>query len=164
MKIGNVNVTTPLIIIAILILPYTLLHIVERGSGNTAINPFKGALGLSLAFAFFGLGHFIKTNEMTQMLPPFVPMKEILVYLTGIIEFIIAAMLLFPKTRYMAGIFAIAALVLFFPANVYAAINYTGMGGHSWGPVYLLIRLPLQIILISWAYFFIVRPYRQAAF
>ena len=33
---------------------------------------------------------------------------------------------------------AAAVLVLFFPANIYAAINHIPMGGHAWGPVYRL--------------------------
>jgi hypothetical protein len=32
--------------------------------------------------------------------------------------------------------------------GVYAAANSLGMGGHQWGPIYLLIRAPLQLLLI----------------
>jgi uncharacterized membrane protein len=31
------------------------------------------------------------------------------------------------------------------------------IGGHAAGPAYLLIRLPLQLILIAWAWWFGVR-------
>jgi uncharacterized membrane protein len=48
-------------------------------------------------------------------------------------------------------------LVLFFPANIYAAFTRVDMGGHAWGPVYLLIRAPLQLVLIGWAYGFVAR-------
>jgi len=38
-----------------------------------------------------------------------------------------------------------------------------GMGGHLWGPVYLLIRVPLQLLLIGWSYWFAVsRPLATA--
>jgi hypothetical protein len=31
------------------------------------------------------------------------------------------------------------------------------MGGHAWGPVYLLIRAPLQAIIVFWVYWFTIR-------
>ena len=55
------------------------------------------------------------------------------------------------------------ALVLFFPANIFAAINQVPMGGHTWGPVYLFIRAPLQIIILFWVYWFTMRRSETAA-
>jgi uncharacterized membrane protein len=52
---------------------------------------------------------------------------------------------------------AAVVLVLFFPANVYAALNHVPMGGHAWGPVYLLLRAPLQVIILLWVYWFTIR-------
>jgi uncharacterized membrane protein len=48
-------------------------------------------------------------------------------------------------------------LVLFFPANIYAAINRIPMGGHELGPVYLLVRAPLQVMILFWVYWFTIR-------
>jgi uncharacterized membrane protein len=48
-------------------------------------------------------------------------------------------------------------LILFFPANIYAAINHIPLGGHAWGPAYLLIRAPLQAIILFWVYWFTIR-------
>jgi hypothetical protein len=31
------------------------------------------------------------------------------------------------------------------------------MGGHAWGPVYLLVRAPLQLAILTWAYWFTLR-------
>lgn len=57
-----------------------------------------------------------------------------------------------------AHLFLIAFLILVFPANIYAALNRVDMGGHEWGPMYLLARVPLRLLLIGWAYWFAVRP------
>jgi hypothetical protein len=38
------------------------------------------------------------------------------------------------------------------PSNVYAAFNYVPFGGHDHGPVYLLVRIPFQFLLIGWIY------------
>jgi len=56
-----------------------------------------------------------------------------------------------------AYLFLIAFLILVFSANIYAALNRVDMGGHEMGPMYLLARPPLQLLLIGWAYWFAVR-------
>ncbi len=145
--------TTPLIILAILLVPF----FAYRFLGGEEAGKSGAVIGLGIAFVFFGLGHFIKTDEMVQMLPPFVPYKTVLVYFTGFLELGLGMLLLFSKSRKVVGLLCIAVFILFFPANIYAAMNYVGMGGHSWGPVYLFIRVPLQLILISCTYWFVVK-------
>jgi len=48
-------------------------------------------------------------------------------------------------------------LVSVLPANIYAAFNRVGMGDHGQGPGYLLVRVPLQFVLMGWTYWFAVR-------
>lgn len=146
--------TTPLIILSLLFVPLLVARVV----GGTSKTRLGGTIGIALAFAFFGVGHFVKTDAMTRMLPPFVPLATPLVLVTGLLELGIAAGLAHPAHRRIAGLFAIGVLVAFFPVNVYAAFNHTGMGGHVLGPIYLLIRAPLQALLIWWTWFFVVRP------
>ena len=40
------------------------------------------------------------------------------------------------------------------PLNIYSAIHRVQFGGHSSGPWYLAIRLPLQVLLFVWTYWF----------
>jgi uncharacterized membrane protein len=152
--------TTPIVILALLTLPYLGLLLWNRVAGRT-IEPASGAaVGLSLVFLFFGLGHFVQTASLAAMLPPWVPQRVLLIYITGALEWTLAVLLL-TRWRAAAAWACIAVLVLFFPANIYAAFNRVEMGGHSWGPVYLLIRAPLQLILIAWAYWFVARNQRS---
>jgi uncharacterized membrane protein len=116
-----------------------------------------GVAGLGLLFFFTGSGHFLQTEVMAQMLPPWVRAPIPLVYLTGVLEFALAIGFIIPETRRSAGWMAAAVLVLFFPANIYAAINHVPMGGHAWGPVYLLVRTPLQLAILLWVYWFTLR-------
>lgn len=109
----------------------------------------KASWGLALCFAYFSLGHFILSNELVEMLPPVVPFRRFVIYATGIFEVLIAVMLVIPSTQRLGSALAAAALVLFLPANIYACINHVGIGDHQLGPVYLLIRLPLQILLLT---------------
>jgi len=56
--------------------------------------------------------------------------------------------------------------VAFFPANVYAALQHVPMGGHAWGPIYLLVRAPLQLFILWWIWAMVLRTSgktRQAA-
>lgn len=146
--------TTPLIIIGLLLLPLVLAWGIWGADKVRA----GGILGIALAFTFFGIGHFVQTEAMIQMMPPFVPFVHFLVLATGLLELAIACGLLKQTSRRLAGRIAMAVFVGFFPVNVYAALHQTGMGGHVWGPQYLLIRAPLQALLIWWTWHFTVRP------
>jgi uncharacterized membrane protein len=84
----------------------------------------------------------------------------LLVYATGVLEVAIALGFFIPRSRRFAGWVAAAVLVLLFPANIYAAVNHVPMGGHAWGPVYLLIRAPLQAVILLWVYWFTIRQRR----
>ena len=91
------------------------------------------------------------------MLPPWVPERVLLVYLTGILELAVAAGFLVQRFTRFTGWVAAVMLVLFFPVNVYAALNHVPMGGHAWGPIYLLLRAPLQAIILLWIYWFAIK-------
>jgi uncharacterized membrane protein len=149
--------TTPLIMLGILLVPLLIAGLL-RSLGRRVSLDSAGIVGLVLLFLFTASGHFIATQAMAEMLPPFVPARVPLVYLTGVLEVALALGIALPATRRLAGLAAIATLVLFFPANVYAAFAQVEMGGHAWGPAYLLIRAPLQALLVAWTWWFTLRP------
>ena len=144
---------TPIIIILILASPLTVALVLATFKFTPLDLKKYSCWGLGCAFIFFFIGHIVKADGMVAMLPPWIPYRLTLVYLTGLLELLIAIGLFLPKWQTRAATTAIAVLVVFFPANVYAAFNAVGLGGHQWGPSYLFIRAPLQIFLISWAYF-----------
>jgi uncharacterized membrane protein len=139
------------IILTLLLVPYWGLlpaHLHE---------PSRGRIGVALVLAFTGLGHFIKTSQMTQMLPSWVPIRVPLIYITGVFELLAAvAILMTPLTR-PVGVALCIFLLLILPSNVYAAFQRVDFGGHGAGPIYLLVRIPLQFLLIGWIYWFAVR-------
>lgn len=126
-------IITPLIIISLLTLPVIVL----KGGATVFKWPFDrrkaSAIGLGLAFIFAAIGHFVKTEPMVQMLPAWIPGREGIVYATGLLELFIASALLMPAYRRVGAIVAIVVLIVFFPANIYAALNHVGMGGLYWG-------------------------------
>jgi uncharacterized membrane protein len=119
--------------------------------------PWPGRVSLALVFAFTGLGHFIKTTEMVWMLPPWVPVRIPLIYATGVFEWLGALGVLIPQVSHYSGMLLCVFLILVLPSNVYAAVHHVDFGGHSAGPIYLLIRIPLQLVLIGWVFWFTIR-------
>jgi uncharacterized membrane protein len=139
------------IILTLLLLPYWALIPAHLSEG------FRARIGVSLVFAFTAVGHFTKTSEMTQMLPPWVPMHVPMIYLSGIFEVLAAiAILITPLSRHV-GLALCLFLILILPSNAYAAFQRIDFGGHGAGPIYLLVRVPLQLFLIGWIYLFAVR-------
>jgi uncharacterized membrane protein len=117
-----------------------------------------GRIGIAAVFAFTALGHFVQRDQMTAMLPPSVPARPAIVTLSGLLEALLAILVLLPPYRRAAGIAICIFLVLVTPLNVFAAIKKIDFGGHAAGPRYLLLRLPLQFVLLAWTYWFAVRP------
>lgn len=151
------HMLTPVLMLLILTLPYVvarLMPAVRRSTDPATL----AAMGLGLMFFFTASGHFAQAQAMAQMLPPWVPARVGLVYLTGVLEVLVGIGLLVARWRRVAGWAAAAMLVGFFPANVYAALEHVPMGGHAWGPVYLLVRAPLQAIVLGWLWIFVLRP------
>jgi uncharacterized membrane protein len=149
--------TTPIIMLVLMTAPYGAMRLWAALTRRAFDGRRAAAIGLGLLFVFTGIGHFVQTEPMAQMLPPWVPGRVALVYATGLLEFAIAAGFFIPQARRAAGWAAAMVLVLFFPANIYAAIHHVPMGGHAWGPVYLLVRAPLQLAILLWVYWFTIR-------
>jgi len=127
---------------------------------RTALAPLKRPLlyVMGPAYVVAGLLHFVVPGLYAQIIPPFLPAPLALVYLSGVAEVAVGLGLLWPRTRQQAAWATIALLVAIFPANVYMATSgvvVTGMPGGGdpselvrWG------RLPLQGVLILWAYWY----------
>jgi uncharacterized membrane protein len=151
---------TPFLMLLILTLPHLVARAVARWRRQPALAA-PAAWGVGLLFLFTASGHFVQAAPMVQMLPPWVPAREALVHATGVLEIAIGLALFSPRWRRAAGWAATAVLVAFFPANIYAAFQHAPMGGHAWGPVYLLIRGPLQLFILGWIWIWILRVPRR---
>ena len=112
----------------------------------------RARIGLSLFFLFTGIGHFIRTEPMAAMLPPSVPYRVELIYLTGVFELLGAVGVWIPKLMKITGVCLILMMLAVLPANIYSALNRVEFGGHEYGPIYLLVRVPFQLFVIAWTY------------
>lgn len=88
------------------------------------------------------------TNGFVKIVPPFLPEKVALVYISGVCEILGGVGLLVPATRKAAGWGLIALLIAVFPANIYHAFANVQVEGIPTGPIYHVFRLPAQGLLV----------------
>jgi uncharacterized membrane protein len=102
---------------------------------------------------YAGVRHFTNPAPFVQIVPRGWPAPEALVAISGAAEIAGGIGLLVPAVRRPAAWGLIALFVAVFPANVNMAVHHTrlGMGFKPW---MLWARLPLQLVLIAWAFWF----------
>ena len=101
-------------------------------------------------FIFAGAYHFVNPAMYERIMPPYLPWHLDLVYLSGMFEIVLGAMLFIRQARVLAAWGLIALIIAVFPANIHMAMN-PGLYP-EFSPAALLVRLPLQGILVAWAY------------
>lgn len=108
------------------------------------------AWSLSAMLLLTGGAHFVGyRQDLIRMVPPFLPRPDLLVTITGVLEWLGAALFVPRASRTLAGIGLAALFVMLLPANIYAALAGVPFAGKSATP--LLIRVPEQLIYIAFA-------------
>ncbi len=124
------------------------------------MNLVKTALLWLMAAFYFGAGvnHFVNPDFYLPIMPPYIPWHEAMIFLSGVAEVILGIALLIPRTRVLAAWGTIALLIAVFPANLHMALADVPVGDppESAG-VMRWVRLPLQGVLIAWAWWY-TRP------
>jgi uncharacterized membrane protein len=85
--------------------------------------PESIAVGLAAMFVLAGVAHFVEPmrRDMIAIVPPRLPAPGSLVTVTGVLELVGAAGLLYPPTRIAAAVCLFLLMLVMFPANVYAS-------------------------------------------
>ena len=85
--------------------------------------PEAFAVGLAAMFVMTGVAHFVNPlrRDMIAIVPPRLPAPGLLVTITGVLELIGAAGLLYPPTRVAAAVCLFVLMLVMFPANIYAS-------------------------------------------
>jgi len=108
---------------------------------------------LTVLFALFmilgGVNHFIKPDMYLPFIPSVLPGVAI-IYLSGAVEIGLGVAALIPKTRSVATLGILLLMVMFLPLHVMDVFKESpAIGSHDAA----LIRLPIQFVLIAWAWF-----------
>jgi uncharacterized membrane protein len=120
------------------------------------VNRVKVALRWLLTIFMVGAGinHFINADTYIAMMPEALPAHRELVYLSGIAEAAGGLGLILPATRKLAAWGLVLLLIAVFPANINMALNDVPLGGSQVPAWALWARLPLQLVLVAWAWWF----------
>jgi uncharacterized membrane protein len=107
---------------------------------------------LAILFVAAGTMHFVITPAYVRIMPPWVPWPRAMVLLSGACEIAGGAGLLLPRLRRAAGIGLVLLLLAVWPANLQMLLNARAADRPAWAQALLLLRLPLQIVLMWWVW------------
>jgi len=101
-------------------------------------------------YTLAGINHFLMPKFYMRIMPRYIPFHRFMVIASGIAEIALGILLLFPNYRPWAAWGIIALLIAIFPANIHHLTSKKpGKGPPVWA---LVVRLPIQGLLIWWAY------------
>jgi len=112
------------------------------------ISPFL----MAAFYIFAGISHFRNPNFFLAITPKWVPMPKKVNIFVGAIEVLLGIAVLIPTLRTYAAYGIIALLIAVFPANVY---HFQKSLKKEKQVIPTLIRLPIQALLIYWAWSFV---------
>lgn len=107
---------------------------------------------MSIFYFAAGINHFWHKAMYLKIVPYWLGFPEALVILSGLFEILFALLLLLSQTRRFAAWCIILLLIAIFPANIQMMITY--LDEHNPRLWIAIARLPLQIVLVWWAYTF----------
>ncbi|MBW2960811.1 DoxX family protein [Mesonia aestuariivivens] len=108
---------------------------------------------MAIIYVLAGINHFIKPKMYMRIMPNYLPAHKLLVYLSGIAEIILGIGLCFSSTKNTAIYGIIAMLAVFFLVHFYMlSSEKAGSGLPKW---VLILRIPLQFVLMYWAYYYL---------
>lgn len=85
--------------------------------------PLSAIFAMCAMLFFTAIGHFAFTKGMTMMMPPIIPLKVELVFLTGILEILLGIGLLIPSLRVYSAWILVVFFLLILPANILQQSN-----------------------------------------
>ena len=105
---------------------------------------------MGLFYIAAGVKHFQDPVWFIRIVPPILPFKMALVYISGFFEVFFGILLMIEKTRSIAGWGLILLLIAVYPANIYLAL--TNGAAMDTTPIIAWGRLPFQFVFIGLAY------------
>ena len=96
-----------------------------------------------------GINHFLKPAMFFPFIPDFMP-KEVVNYIAGILEIVVGVGVFIPAFRSWATLGILGLMVVFLPLHIIDVFSeIPAIGSHQLA----LIRLPIQFVLILWAWY-----------
>jgi uncharacterized membrane protein len=110
---------------------------------------------MALLYVAAGINHFVHPAFYLAIMPWWLPWPGPLVQLSGVCEILLGLLLLPAATRRFAAWMIIVMLIVFFVVHIQMLIDYS----REHHPLLwvAIVRLPLQFVLIWWAWLY-ARP------
>ncbi|WP_407557834.1 MauE/DoxX family redox-associated membrane protein [Winogradskyella sp. 4-2091] len=117
------------------------------------MNEPLGLYVMAVMYCIAGIMHFIKPKAYMRIMPNYLPKHKTLVYLSGLAEILLAIGLCLPTLKTISIYGIIAMLAVFLLVHFYMLSSKKASAGFpKW---LLLFRLPLQFVLMYWAWTYI---------
>ncbi|QXP61465.1 hypothetical protein [Olleya sp. HaHaR_3_96] len=108
---------------------------------------------MSALYVFSGMIHFIQPKIYLRVMPLYLPNHKLLVLLSGITEVTLGISLCIPILKNVAIYSIIVMLIVFLLVHYHMlSSKKASLGLPMW---ILLLRIPLQFILVYWAYYYL---------
>jgi len=108
---------------------------------------------MGLVYVLAGINHFRNPRLYLKIIPPYFSNPKLINQLSGLAEILLGVGVCISQLSSIAAIGIIILLIAVFPANLHMYQNVKArLGLPKW---LTLLRLPIQLILIYWAYLYI---------
>ncbi|MFC4721090.1 MauE/DoxX family redox-associated membrane protein [Geojedonia litorea] len=108
---------------------------------------------MAVLYVLAGIMHFIRPKMYLRIMPRYLPNHKSLVILSGLSEIILGIGLCFEVSKTFAIYGIIAMLIVFLLVHFYMlSSKKAGAGIPKW---ILILRIPLQFVLMYWAYIYL---------
>jgi uncharacterized membrane protein len=100
-------------------------------------------------------GHLLHPQRYFPFIPDFLP-KEIVNYLSGLLEIVVGIGVFIPRFKNISTFTILLMMIAFLPLHIIDVFKeHPAIGSHT----IALIRLPLQFLLIYWAWYICDKKY-----
>lgn len=108
---------------------------------------------MAIIYIIAGFMHFIKPRIYMRIMPKYLPNHKMLVYLSGFAEIVLGLGICFTSTKVIAVYGIILMLLIFLLVHFYMLSGEKASAGiPKW---ILILRIPLQFLLMYWAYLYL---------
>ena len=114
------------------------------------MNKYINLYLISILFIYAGIAHFTNPQFYIKITPSFIPFKQFLVDLSGVLEILGGLLLLLNQTRKIGVYLLVGLLVLFFVVHFDMLFTYQLSENIFLNLVLLSFRIIIQFILIGW--------------
>lgn len=119
---------------------------------HIGISAGSSRMALAAIFVVAGVLHFAITDMYVRVMPPYLPWPRELVMVSGVCQLAGGVGLCVPRLRRAAGWGLVLLLVAVWPANLQMYADARASGDPLLRVTLLLLRLPLQLVLIYWVW------------